>query len=122
MKKADIVLVAVVILAAAISLFLGHFLKHEGTYATVSVDGSVVVEYTLDEDGTYEISGANGGRNLLVIEDGKAYLSEADCPDLLCVKQGTISKVGESIICLPHKVVIEITGEGKHTEIDAVTQ
>lgn len=122
MKKADMVLVAVVILAAAISLFLGHFLKHEGTYATVSVDGSVVAEYALDEDGTYEIKGADGGVNILVIEDGKAFLSEADCPDLLCVKQGSISKVGESIICLPHKVVIEITGEGEKTQIDAVSQ
>lgn len=122
MKKADIVLVVVVILAAAISLFLGHFLKREGTFATVSVDGSVVAEYALDEDGTYEIKGADGGVNILVIEDGKAFLSEADCPDLLCVKQGSISKVGESIICLPHKVVIEITGEGEKTQIDAVSQ
>lgn len=122
MKKADMVLVAVVILAAAISLFLGQFLKREGTFATVSVDGSVVAEYALDEDGTYAIKGADGGVNILVIEDGKAFLSEADCPDKLCVKQGSISKVGGSIICLPHKVVIEITGEGEKIQIDAVTQ
>ena len=115
------VLVAVVILAAAISLFLGHFLKHEGTYATVSVDGSVVAEYALSEDATYEISGFEGGYNTLVIEDGVAYLNEADCPDKLCVKQGKIKKVGETIVCLPHKVVIEVVGEGK-AEVDAVSQ
>lgn len=121
MKKADMVLVAVVILAAAISLFLGHFLKHEGTYATVSVDGVKTAEYSLKESGTYELSGYDGGYNTLVIEDGVAYLTEADCPDKLCVKQGKVSKVGETIVCLPHRIVIEVVGEGEG-EVDAVSK
>ena len=47
-------------------------------------------------------------------------MEEADCPDLLCVHQKAISKEGESIICLPNKVVVTIRG-GEETELDAVT-
>ena len=49
-------------------------------------------------------------------------MEDADCPDRLCVKQGRIKKVGESIVCLPHKVVIEIVGEKEEAGVDAVTQ
>lgn len=121
MKKADMVLVAVILGIAAISLFMGKVIKKEGNSVTVSVDGVPVAEYSLSEDATYEISGFEGGYNTLVIEDGVAYLNEADCPDKLCVKQGKIKKVGETIVCLPHKVVIEVVGEGK-AEVDAVSQ
>ena len=43
------------------------------------------------------------------IQDGQVFISEADCPDGLCVNTGKISKTGQTIICLPHKLVIEIT-------------
>jgi hypothetical protein len=49
--------------------------------------------------------------NTLVIEGGRARIEAADCPDKLCVKQRAISKAGESIICLPHKLVIRISRE-----------
>ena len=122
MKKADIILVAVVLGAAAISLFIGNFIKKDGSMVFVSVDGVCIEKFSLDEECVYEIIGADGGKNILEIKDHKAHLTEADCPDLLCVKQGSISKVGESIICLPHKVVIEIVGKESDQSIDAVTK
>ena len=54
--------------------------------------------------------------NTLVINGGKASIVSADCPDKLCVHQQEISKAGESIICLPHKLVVRIEGTG---EVDA---
>jgi hypothetical protein len=115
------VLVAVILAIAAISLFMGKALKKEGNSVVVSLDGAKVAEYSLGESGTYELSGYDGGYNTLVIEEGVAYLTDADCPDKLCVKQGKISKVGETIVCLPHRIVIEVVGEGE-AEIDAVSK
>ena len=47
-------------------------------------------------------------------------MTSADCPDHLCVKQKAISKEGESIICLPNKVIVEVDS-AVNSEIDAVT-
>ena len=58
--------------------------------------------------------------NLLMISDGTAFVSDADCPDKLCVKQRAISRNGESIICLPHKLVIRIVAK-EESRLDAVT-
>ena len=121
MKKADMVLVAVILTIAAISLFMGKAIKDDGNSVVVSVDSTRVAEYSLKDEGTYELIGYDGGYNTLIIENGVAYLLEADCPDKLCVKQGKISKVGETIVCLPHRIVIEVVGEGKE-EIDAVSK
>jgi hypothetical protein len=48
-------------------------------------------------------------------------MAEADCPDGLCVKQHKIDKTGQTIVCLPHRVVIEIEG-GQTNELDGVVQ
>ena len=61
------------------------------------------------------------GKNQLVIADGTARIETADCPDERCVQMGRISRSGQSIICLPHQVVVEIQG-GKEAETDAVAQ
>ena len=86
----------------------------------MSVDGQEVAAFPLDVDITYDIEGAGGGRNLLVIEGGQAYLSDASCPDLLCVHMGKISRAGQSIICLPNKVTVEIRGKEKSEEYDTI--
>ena len=66
------------------------------------------------------ISGYQGGMNHIVIQDNAVYMSDADCPDKLCVHTGTIHKTSETIVCLPHRVVVEITGTTD--TFDAVVQ
>ena len=83
----------------------------------VKVDGEEKGTYRLSEEQTIEI---NGGTNILQIKEGKADMTEADCPDKLCVHQKAISKDGESIICLPNQVVVEIESS-ESSEYDAVT-
>ena len=57
------------------------------------------------------------------IKDGKVTMKEADCRDQICADHKAIEKSGETIVCLPHKVVIEIKSEnGKEQELDGVTQ
>ena len=73
--------------------------------------GKVINAETGEEVQSIDIVTEDGHVNTLVIEGGRARIEAADCPDKLCVKQRAISKAGESIICLPHKLVIRISGE-----------
>ena len=66
------------------------------------------VDVSVDEEIDTWIDGYQGGQNHLVIQDGCARIEEADCPDKLCVKQGTVSKSGESLVCLPNRVVVAV--------------
>ena len=108
--KKETIFVSVVLLAAVISLiFVGAFAR-EGAYAEVTLDGEVVATYPLALDATYIL---NGGTNVLVIEDGECYMIEADCPDGTCKRRGRIHRVGESIVCLPNRISVVITGSGE---------
>lgn len=112
---ADVILIAS-LLVIAISVFLFVFLSRvEGSTATVYIKDKKVAEYSLAVDGVYYL---NDGKNILVIEDGSAYLSFSECPDKTCVYGNTvfgnkISYVGEDIICLPNMLRVVIEGEGE---------
>ena len=104
---ADLILIFCVVLVA-LSVFLVAFLRSEdGVFVSVRIGDGESVMYSLSEDGEYKLL---GGKNILVIKDGKAYMSHADCPDKTCVRTGAISKTGEQIICLPNRVYISIIG------------
>ncbi len=90
-----------------------QFGKRAGEVVVVSVDSVEVASFSLSEDITYEIEGYDGGHNTLVIKDGKAHLEDSSCPDHLCEHMGEIYKVGQSIICLPNRVVVEIRSQGE---------
>ena len=95
---------AVLLLSVGLWLFTGR-----GQQVEVAVDGKAVMALPLSADTTVIIPGV-GGENTLVIADGTARVAEADCPDGLCVSHRAISRAGESIICLPHRVVVTVTG------------
>lgn len=80
--------------------------------AQVTVDGKLVKTLDLSVDTTVTITGASGGTNVLVVKDGQIWCSEASCPDKLCVKQGKKHLVTDTIVCLPNKMVVTITGGG----------
>lgn len=116
MKKRDILLIGG-ILAVALVLALTVFLmKKPGAYVVVRVDGKEVARYSLSEPQTCSL---NGGTNTLRIEDGKARLIDADCPDHICVRTGAIDEVGETITCLPNRLTITVYGA--ETGVDLVS-
>ena len=107
---ADIILV-LVLLIVGLSVFLIIELSRDaGDSVRVYSNGEFVGEYSLSVDGEYSL---NGGTNVLKIENGNAYMSHADCPDHLCIKQGDISRTGEKIVCLPNRLSIEVFGTGE---------
>ncbi len=117
-KQGDIVLIVCCLLAALVCCGLWLLLRQKGGAVIVEQNGRETARYALSEDRTVRIEG-QGGYNLLVIENGEAWLSEADCPNLLCVKTGKIRYAGQSIVCLPHKLAVRIVGGA--SALDAVT-
>ena len=116
----DLVLgLAVIILAAGIWLTT-ELLKKDGAFAVVTVNGTETARYSLAEDAEIHLESENGGYNILVIKNGKADITEASCPDHVCVDQRAISKTGEAITCLPNKTVITIDSK-EEAEIDFVS-
>ena len=104
----DLILIAVLI-AAAIALGLGLLLlRPRGNTVEVRVDGELVAEYSLSRDIRVEIEGI-GGVNILVIRDGMASVEYADCPDKICAAHSPIYRSGESIACLPHRVIVTVS-------------
>ncbi len=116
--RGDIGLIVGCLLAALICCGLWLALRRGGGTVIVEQDGRETARYALTKDRTVKIEGA-AGYNILVIEGGEVWLSEADCPNLLCVKTGRIRYAGQSIVCLPHKVAVRIVGGA--SALDAVT-
>lgn len=108
-QRNDIILIAILIAVTAVIsgfLYLGNAGNDSKTLQLqILIDGKLTQTHDLcDELKTITLDTGN----VVVIENGEAYMKEASCPDGLCMKQGHISKAGESIICLPHKVVLRI--------------
>ena len=104
----DIILIFSLIVILGIIGLCFMFFRGEGNTVTVTVDGKIFGTYSLDEDISVEIRTGENGENLnvLVIEDGRAYVKNATCPDGICASHKPIFRNGESIVCLPHRVVI----------------
>ena len=107
-RKNDILILVVLLILAVAGFFAFRFFKSgEGNSVLVTVDGELLGEYELEDDSMVKIEG-KVGECILVIEDGMAYMNEADCPNQICVNHSPISFKGETIVCLPNRVIIEI--------------
>ncbi len=115
-KKNDVVLIIVILCVALSSLFLYiKFGREDAAKVVVTVDGKVKGTYSLLDYMEVEV----GETNTFVIENREVKMKEANCPDQICVHHKAISKNKETIVCLPNKVVIEIT-TGEEAELDSV--
>ena len=95
MKKRDILLAGGIVLVALVMLLVMHVTgETKGNQVQITVNGEIYGTYPLEKDQT--------------IEDGQAYMEEADCPDGYCKEQGRISGQKQTIVCLPHKLVVEV--------------
>ena len=112
-----------ILIAIEAMMFFWGQIRENGATAVVTVDGeeryrcSLYIEKEIEIDDT----------NILVIKDGVADMISADCPDQICVKHNPISKAGETIICLPNKVVVTIESLNREQktvrgEVDAIVK
>ncbi len=105
LKIGDVLLlIGIPLLAVGIWILL-FFASRPADVAIVTIDGAEVCRLPLDEDTSQEI---NGGTHLVIVESGEVRVERADCPDGICMNHLPISKSGQSIVCLPYRLVITV--------------
>lgn len=87
-------------------------IKVENPVANVYLNGELVYTLPLDEDAEVRVESENG-YNVVKVENGEVRISEADCPDLVCVRTGAISGGTVPIVCLPHRVEIKVSSNSE---------
>ncbi len=106
MRRSDVILLCIILTVSFVLLAaLYAWFWRPSEEVVVTVDGEEVLRLSLHEDTEVWIEGYGGGKNLLVIQDGHAYIREASCPDLVCVHTGKAT-VLKSVVCAPNRVVV----------------
>lgn len=108
MKKADLILICIFLLAGGTIVLFQSIKKEPGKQVVITVDSKVYKTLSLEKDQELRVECGENHYNIVKIQDGKASVSEADCKNQVCVKSAQISNEGESIACLPHKVIVKI--------------
>lgn len=111
-KVWDIVLVVILLALVALTLYFA-LSPAVGEYAEIYLDGELKSRVPLSEDAMIELEHLN-----VRVKDGAVFVEDADCPDKICERRGAISRAGETIVCLPNRVVVKVTGE---SEVEAIT-
>ena len=122
-KKNDIILIgAILVLALLVYVGMSFFqgMNTHDAEAVVLIDGEEYGRFPLDTDVVERIELPDGSYNVLEIKEGKADVTEASCPDGICVNHRAVSKQKQSITCLPNKLVVEIRN-GETSDVDAIT-
>ncbi len=110
------------LLLCGILLTAGIYLHaKDGQFVRITIGGAVYGSYPLDQDQEISVEADGEQINLVCIRDGSVSMEQATCPDELCVKQGAISKTGQTIVCLPHELVVEVYGTDEK-EYDAISR
>ncbi|MBS5886443.1 MAG: NusG domain II-containing protein [Clostridium sp.] len=115
-KKLDFVIIAVLMVLSFLpEIILGASIGkgYNNTYAEITIAGKIYKTIPLSEhkgEETIEVK-TKDGLNIIKVKDNKIGIIEADCPDKVCMNPEYIEKPGQSLVCLPHRVMIEIKGK-----------
>ena len=124
--KNDILLIVIILILAGGVWVYTLCNREAGGMAVVTVDGKVEDILPLSKDTALGINadylgtGETGFANVIVVENGRVCVKDADCPDQICVRTGWIEYDGQMIVCLPHKLIVTVVGG--ETDTDAMTQ
>ena len=115
-KKRDIVLAAVLLILGITGVLIVKYGLKSGNTADVYIDDKLVqtIDLSVDDEYTFQ---TDKGSNTVEVRNGAVSMKSADCPDKVCVRMGTKNRNGETITCLPHKLVIQVHG-GQEQEVD----
>ncbi len=116
----DILLILALLLLAMGIWGVLRLTRRPGGEAVVTVDGHLAATLPLSVEATLPVGAGQGFLNIVEVSGGRVRVADADCPDRLCVRQGWIERDGESIVCLPHKLVVTVRGTGG--DLDAVAR
>lgn len=114
-KKWDIILIALLICISFVPVLVSAAMinrDYKGTYAEITLDGKLYKKVPLSQHkGEEEFTiKTKYGYNLIKIKGQSVAIIDADCLDKICERPGFISKPGQSLVCLPHKLMVEVRG------------
>ncbi len=121
LKPLDIVVIVVLLviaLGSSTAAFINSHKSFNNKYVEIEVKGKLFKKLPLDNSSNERITVETDlGKNIIEISNGKVRISDADCRDQICIKDGSINKPGDILVCLPHKVVVQIKGENSDTDV-----
>ncbi|MBU5669195.1 NusG domain II-containing protein [Peptoniphilus sp. MSJ-1] len=127
MKKLDYVVILVLIIFSVVLYFITNnsfsgIGEDVNKKAVITIDGKIYKEIELAKGHNEEIEiKSQYGENVITIEDGRVHMHESDCKDRICIRMGEISTPGDSIICLPNRLMVKIVSEDKNNdELDMI--
>ena len=121
LKKYDIIAIICVAVIVIISYITVNLLRNdEADTVVIYVDGKIEKKLDLNKNQEYKVN-VDNGYNIVRIKDKKVRIKEADCSNQTCVNMGAISKDGQTLICLPHKVEVTIVSDDK-SEVDVIAR
>ena len=126
MKKKDIILIAAALIAALALYMVSQItLGAPAASVVVTLDGEEILKKPLAVEDSYTIEQEDGSLNVITVEDGAVYMSQANCRDGLCIRQGRMKNTAKTIVCLPHKLVVQLSGEPiaqENSDLDVIIQ
>lgn len=115
-------LIIIAVCIAAIILLIPHFIGRDALSAEISVDGEVVKTVNLEEiTEPCEIKTDTSPAVTITAEKGRIRVSDAECPDRLCVAAGWLDSAGDTAVCLPAKVIVTVKGAENRNAPDVIT-
>lgn len=122
-NKYDILLMVFIIILSCFFIYYNsrNIVYSNNNEAIIYSEGKIVGEYVLSYGFKDEFTiRTSNGYNVIKIENNKIWIEDTDCPDEYCKLQGSISRDGQVIVCLPHKLIIKIVSDDKDKEIDFI--
>ena len=113
-------LLLVIAVLSLLSLLLIKYFQKQGDVVEIRQGGELLYTLPLWEEQTLTISNPNGGYNTVVIEQGTVSVTEANCPDGVCVNHGPTSQTADPIVCLPNRLVVQVITQTPD-ELDGVS-
>ncbi len=103
MKKGDFVIIGAVATVFVMSIALLFSFSKQGSRVVIKQNDEIIYNQSINKNSVFDT-----GTNVVVVKDGEVFVKKANCKNQVCVNTGKISKKGESIVCLPNKVIVEI--------------
>lgn len=124
MKRGDIIIIVlIIVLATGLSWATSFSKNKEFNKIQIIQDGRILEEYAADKNFSKIVNITEGEfQNSIEIKNGEVKMIHANCPDKLCVKTNPISKNGEMIVCLPHRLYVKIISMEENEETDIVAR
>lgn len=120
MKKRDFIVIFCIMALVVFSFIIMKITEKTGEKVIIYQNKQEYKTVSLNKNQTIQIP-TKTGYNVVKIQDGKVEMIEASCPDQICVHHRKISNTGETIVCLPNKVVVEIVGQTEK-KLDSIAE